>query len=249
MAKLHELLAADSTAKAQSDKCRSDLLNTFEKKRHLFGEKNVTFQPSEEGALAVTEDQSDLQTTVRSELKWLAEIWARSLDVDYQIAESNMEARADVVMDDGSTLLRDVPATALLELEKRAGEMHALVSAIPTLDPAKGFRLDADKGAGIYRSREVNKTRTKKMQKPLVLYPATPEHPAQTQLITEDVSIGTIREQEWSGLLTPADKADMLSRAEALRRALKQARSRANEAAAVGDRVGDLLLAYVFGTK
>lgn len=29
MAKLHELLAADSTAKAQSDKCRADLLNTF----------------------------------------------------------------------------------------------------------------------------------------------------------------------------------------------------------------------------
>lgn len=33
MAKLHELLAAEGTAKGQAEKCRADLLITFDKKR------------------------------------------------------------------------------------------------------------------------------------------------------------------------------------------------------------------------
>lgn len=247
MAKLHELLAAEGTAKTQADKCRSDLLNTFDKKRHLFGEKVVTFQPSADGAQAVTEEQSDLQSTVKTELRWIADIWSKALDAAFQIAESNMGARADVILDNGEVLMRDVPATALLELEKRAGEVHALVTAIPTLDPAKGFKPDPDRGEGIFRAREEVRTRTKKTVRPIVKYEATKEHPAQVDLIQEDIPIGQIRAQEWSGLITPADKADMLTRAEELRRALKTARARANEAPAATMKIGKSLFGYVFG--
>jgi hypothetical protein len=246
MAKLHELLAAESTVKTQADKCRSDLLNTFEKKRHLFGEKVVTFLPNTDGAPAVTEEQSDLQTTVKTELKWIGDIWSKALDAAFQIAHSNMGARADVVLDDGTVLLSAVPATALLELEKRAGEIHGLVSAIPTLDPAKGFKEDPDRGVGVYRARDDNRVRTKKITRPMVKYEATKEHPAQVDLVQEDVAIGTIRAQEWSGLITPGDKADMLARAEELRRALKTARSRANEAPAATETVGAKVFGFVF---
>lgn len=248
MAKLHELLAAESTVKAQADKVRADLSNTFDKKRHLFGEKIVTFVPNTEGAAPVTEEQSDLQSTVRTELRWISDLWAKAVDAAYQIAESNMAARADVVLDNGTVLLKNMPATALLELEKRAGEIHALVTTIPTLDPAKGFKPDSDKGQGIFKAREVTKTRTKKTIRPIVKYEATKEHPAQVDLINEDLPIGTIREQEWSGLITPAEKADMLTRAEELRRALKTARSRANEATAATDKVASKLFSYVFGS-
>lgn len=247
MAKLHELLAAEGTVKTQADKCRSDLINTFEKKRHLFGEKVVTFQPSTDGAEKVTEEQSDLQTTAKQELRWIAGIWTKALDAAFQIAESNMAARADVVLDSGVTLLTGVPATALLELEKRAAEIQALVTAIPTLDPAKGFKPDPDRGDGIYKAREVRKTRTKKIVRPLVKYEATKEHPAQVDMVPEDVPVGTILEQEWSGLLTPAEKADMLARAEEVRRALKMARSRANEAEAAKVAVAQGIFTYVLG--
>src|SRR5215510_13480155 len=117
MAKLHELLAAEGTVKTQADKVRTDLINTFEKKRHLFGEKIVTFTPNTEGAVAVTEEQSDLQATVKKELSWIADIWSKSIDVAYQVSQSNMDARADVVLDDGTILLKNVPAIALLDLE------------------------------------------------------------------------------------------------------------------------------------
>src|SRR5262245_56093581 len=249
MAKLHELIAANGTAKAQADKCRADLLNTFDKKRHHFGQKLVTFTPSEGDGGTVTEEQSDLVTTVRQELAWLACIWTKALDLSHQVNEANTRGIADVVLDDGTVLLKGVQGTSLLELEKRVSEMHALVSAIPTLDPAKGFSPDEQRGTDIHKSREVTKTRTRKAQRPLVLYPATTEHPAQTQLITEDIPVGTIREVEWSGLLTVAQKGDMLERVENLKRAVLTARCRANEVEAKDTAVGATLLGYVLTGK
>jgi hypothetical protein len=53
---------------------------------------------------------------------------------------------------------------------------------------------------------------------------------------------------EWSSLITPALKADLLERSEALFRAITQARSRANdiEVDAKSHKIGKVLLGYVF---
>ncbi len=249
MTHLHELLAVDGNLKGQAEKVRTDMTSSFDKKRHLFTEKLVTFTPQEDGAVGVTEEQLDLQSTVRRELKWVADIWAQAIDVSASIAEANTRARADVILDDGTVVFTGLPATALLELEKRLSEVQNLVQAVPTLDPAKGFSADAHREKGIYKARDDVKTRTKKVQRPIVLYDATPEHPAQTQLISEDVPVGTIRTQEWSGLLTPLEKSEMLERVEALRRAVKAARSRANEVEITQGKLGEKLFQYVFDGK
>ena len=248
MAKLHELLAVDGNLKSQADKTRTELMNTFEKKTHHFTEKTVTFKPFEEGADTVTESQLDIQTTVTKELKWLSDFLIKSLDVSYQVAEANTIARADVILDDGNILLSRVPATSLLELEKRMKELHDFVVAIPTLDPSKGFRPDPDRGSDIFKARQEDKTRTKKIQKPLTLAPATDKHPAQVQLVTEDIPVGTITTLEWSGLITVAAKGDMLYRVESLTRAIKQARSRANDSYVdtSAQKIGAELIGYVF---
>lgn len=247
--KQHELLAVEGQLKSQSATTRADLKATFEKKRHLFEEKRSTFVPVEEGAPPVVEQQSDIQTNVHDELKWLASLWSKAIDVSLWVAVGNQTAKADVVLDDGTTLLTAVPATALLELEKRANEILELAKSIPTLDPAKGFREAPDRGAHIYAAREVTKTRTKKTQRPLVLYPATPEHPAQTQLVVEDVLTGRVTEQEWSGLITPARKGEIINRVETLARAIKQARQRANEndLGTDGPKAGKAIFDYLFG--
>ena len=71
MPKLHELLAIESNLETQAAKVRADLANTFEKKRHLFEEKRLLFTPNTEGAQVVTEQQTDIQTTVQKELAWV----------------------------------------------------------------------------------------------------------------------------------------------------------------------------------
>ena len=247
MSKLHELLAVESALENQATKCRGELSDTFAKKRHLFEEKRVTFQPIAEGAPAETEIQSDLQTTVAGELKWIEGIIVKSLNASYQVACANTKAMADIVLEDDTVIASNVPATALLELEKRVVEVKTLVESIPTLDPAKGFQPDEMRGVGIYKAREITKPRTRKQKKVYIKYEATKEHPAQTELVDEDQLTGKIHEQEWSGLITPATKAEMINRVEILSRAVRRARSRANEVEVTRQQIGEALLRYVFG--
>lgn len=241
--------------RAQAEKTRSELKGTFEKKQRHFSEKIVTFLPVEEGVEPVTEEQLELQTSIRQELSWISGHINKALDTAFQVAVGNTVARADVVLEDGegntTTLLKDIPATSLLELEKRVKEIHDLVAAIPTLDPTRGFREDPQRTNNIrgtvYRARDEVKPRTKKIQKPMTLAQATDKHPAQVQLISEDVLTGRVQTQEWSGLITPAEKGDMLDRVETLARAVKRARSRANDTEVDQTRkIGRILTDYVF---
>jgi hypothetical protein len=119
MSKLHELLAVEGNLEGQAHKCRGELMSTFEKKRHHFGEKRVTFTANTEGAQPVTEEQSDIQTTVAKEIEWINGIIAKSVDASHHIDIANCTAKADIVTEDGETILQNVPATALLQLEKR----------------------------------------------------------------------------------------------------------------------------------
>lgn len=252
MAKLHELLATNPSVEAQSAKVLADLSNTFSKKAHLFGETIVTTTNIEGDAAPVTETQSSAQTTVHKELKWVSDIIAKSFDVNFQIDKANTQAVADIALEDGTILISAVPATALLQLEKSLRKVQDLAFTIPTLDPAKGFEPDANKGAGYYKARSVNKIKTKKINSVLTLAPATDKFPAQVQVFAEDVKVADVVQNEWSSLITPAEKADIIDRVEQLIRAVKQARSRANEQEqdTLTSKIGLKLLNYVFvGSK
>lgn len=248
MAKIHELLAVDKNLKGQATKNRLDLQNTFEKKRTHFSEKLITFTPIEEGASPETTEQLAIQTTVAQEIAWISGFLAKAIDSSYAIDLANVEAKGDIVLEDGSTLISGVPATALLQLEKRMKEVHDLVKVIPTLDPSKGFKTAPDREKGIFAARDVFKDRTQKKDVYITITPATDKFPAQVAKETNDIKVGTIREQEWSSLITPATKADLLTRTEELIRAIEKARSRANntEIDAKANKIGGELLDYIF---
>lgn len=251
MAKLHELLAVDKNLSKQADSTRADLINTFKNKKNHFTEKLTTFEPVADGAPAVTEEQLGLQTTVEKELEWISEHISKALDVSHQICVANTTAKADIILEDGTILHKDIPATSLLELEGSMNQVRELIITIPTLDPARGFEPAPGRGPGIYVARDVIRNRTHKISKPLVLYPANEKHPAQVQLVTEDVVLGAVKTKEWSGLLTTADKGAMLNRVEVLVRAIKKARARANEIPieVAGNKIGGSLLKFVFEAK
>jgi hypothetical protein len=250
MPKVHELLAVQGNINGQTQKLRTDLMATFEKKKHLFQETLQTFQSTEEGkdSTPQVESQQSIQTSVLKEINWISQKLVKMIDIGHQVDIGNTQAKADVTLEDGTTLLRDIPATTLLWLEKRISEWKDLILSIPTLDPAKGFSLDTSRGKGIYKAREVNKPRTRKTKEVIQLSPATDKHPAQVQLIDIDKNIGTIKEQEWSSMITPALKADLLDNVEKLDRAVKAARSKANEQEVAKDagKIGSDLLEFIF---
>lgn len=247
MAKLHELLAVEANLRGQAEVTRKDLMNTFEKKRVHFSEVLVTFKSNQEGVPDKEEGRLGLQTTVNKELLWISEKIKAALDAGYQIDVANTMAKADVIMEDGTSLLKDIPATSLLQLEKRIKEIQELVMQIPTLDPSKGFEPDPSKGPGIFKARDVEKPRTEKQFKHIVMVPPTDKHPAQVKELMDDKQIGIILQQEWSSLITVAEKGDMIDRVESLLRAVKKARSRANEQEVDvrQHRIGNAILDYI----
>lgn len=245
--KLHELLAISDPLKTQANKTLADLSKTFHDKRHLFESKILQFTSSVEGIPSGVESQSDIQSTVAKEIDWISQHLAKAFDSDYQISCANTEAKADIVLDNGTVFMTGVPATALLELEKNIAKIHGLVNTIPTLDPAKGFTVD-EQNNGLFVARPVTKLRTKKVNDVLVKYPATVEHPAQTELVVKDIPTGTITEQEWSGLITPSRKSELLAKVETISRAVRQARARANEQEVdKTKKIGEPILHFIFG--
>lgn len=156
---------------------------------------------------------------------------------------TNTRARADVVVE-GRTLIKDAPATYLLFLEKQLSDLATFVDALPVLDDSDAWT--EDKGARVYRADAVKTHRTRKVQRPIVLAPATDKHPAQTQLITEDVIDGHWTTIKMSGALEPKRKKAIRRRLERLSDAVKMAREKANSVAAEEVEVGDTMLAYLF---
>ena len=251
MAKLHELLAVAKSITGQATHKRTELMATFDKKRHLFSKKLITFKPIAEGAPDEIREQSDIQSTVRDELDWIKTAMVKAIDAGYAIDKANTEAVADIVLEDGTSLATGIPATALLQLEHRIKELAELLKVVPTLDPAKGFKLDPETGAGVYKAIDVHKVSTKKVEDFVTTVAATVQHPAQVVKVTKDEKVGTILEQEWSSLITPAEKADLLDRCENLLRSVTAARSRANDAQLEQstNKIGDKLLSYVLGAS
>jgi hypothetical protein len=247
MPKLHELLAVESNHENQASKNRLDLANTFEKKRSHFQETRRTFTGLAEGSTPRVEEVSEIQTTVKRELEWITPYLVKNIDVSHQVDVANTLARADIVDDDGNVIAKDVPATSLLQLEKRTKEIRELLNAIPTLDPTKGFKEDSTRGSGYFQARDVETERKQKQKKRYELAAATKEHPCQAVLVDEDIPIGTIRTQEWSSMLTPAKKSELLERIDDLTRYVKRARARANEHEidVAGAKIGKKLLDYV----
>lgn len=248
MPKLHMLLGVQDSIKGQASKKMADLKSIFTGKRHLLEETRTSFQPNAEGGQLEITEQSDIQTTVIKEIKWVSKDLARALDIGFQVDLANTMAKANLVTDTGLLLAKDVPATALMQLSHQVANIKELILAIPTLDPARGYAQDPDREVGIYRARDVRKEKTQKTDRVITLAPPTPQHPAQVTLKTIDAPVGHILEQRWSSMITPAQKSELLDQVEIVTVAIKEAKSEANETVLdLGHaKIGQALLNFIF---
>jgi hypothetical protein len=154
-------------------------------------------------------------------------------DVIIQKESANSHAVESIIVQDDNgadiTLVTGVPVSVLVQLqnilEKTFTEVYEL---IPTLDPAKHWTLNESKGDGSYISEASSRMSTKKIARPITLSPATDKHPAQVQLIQEDITAGKWITVNYSGKITPAEKSVMLGRVRILQDAIGKAKARAN---------------------
>ena len=249
MPKIHELIAADSDRQQIANSLADEAVVTFAKKTdHFMGQTRriEMFDEAREGENV--EDVKEIVTTVEEKLDHVWDGLYRAYDVAATKENSNTstEARANVIVA-GTTVLENVPATVLLQLERELKKLKNLYAAIPTLDPAYAWEPDetAEK-PGVFRvANDQVQLRTEKELDKKILYDATEHHPAQVETFTVDRPVGKIITTRISGAVTPARKAEWLRRISELATAVKEARQRANSAEAIEMTVGAQIRTFI----
>lgn len=241
MGKLHELLAVEPDLKAAAQREVSAIKGLFAQGQvRLLGEVRI-YAPLDETGDKFPDEITELATTVEAELAGFELAYGPWIDAAIQKEATNQQASATILID-GEEMIT-LPATGLLNLEGKLAEIRKAYDAIPTLDPTEQWTFD--KARGHYMSRERTSFRTKKLPRRFVKAEATKEHPAQVEVWTEDVRVGTWRKIVHSGMMTPVDKEERLRRIDLLIRVVRQARQRANTAEVVPIAVAERLFDYI----
>lgn len=241
--KLNQVLAIERTVKGRAHG-KITSLHHSSKHANLFNGLAKTYEPKDEDGEAFPPESQLVQLTVPSVLKDVRRALVELFDVTATKDKANSAAVADVVLD-GKTLLAAVPATTLIFLEKQLTDLNTFVSELPTLDPAQEWHKD--EATALWKTAPQKTHKTKKVQRPIVLYQATEHHPAQTQLITEDVIVGHWSTVKHSGAMLEREKATLLDRIERLLKAVKYAREQANQQPAPDVLVGEAIFGYLYG--
>jgi hypothetical protein len=221
-------------------------LHKATQKQELFEGHLKTYKPlvEDDPNARIPPQAKKVQLIAREALATAAKQLTELFDVTATKDWANLQAKSDVVVD-GQVLLKDVPATYLLFLDKQLSDLMKFVSSICELDPGVDWR--ADPATGQYRGDPVHTQRTEKKQRAIVLYDATEHHPAQTQLITEDQVVGYWESTRFSGAIGKDDKQRILDRVRKLADAVKEALEKANMVEVTEQRPGATVFAYLFG--
>lgn len=242
MSKLNQVIAVESGVKKKTNETMSTIYKAVQHPA-MFDGFNKTYKPINENGDQYPPEKKLVQLTAPDVVKEATRALSELFDVTATKDFANCAAKADVVVDD-LVILNQVPVTYLLFLEKQLTDLHTLVAKLPVLDPAETWNYDAN--SNMYRTETTSTIRTAKEQQALVLYPATDKHPAQTQLITKDVTVGTWEQVKFSGAFPKPVKEKLLMRIEKLQKAVKYAREEANtvnyQDVSVGNKVFDWIL-------
>lgn len=247
MGKLHEILAVESDLEGHYKRIVGETTNVFTKGEHFSGAHKTLnmFDEARQREAEAAEQHQEMVTTVKRKLDYTEDAIVRYLDVVLQKESTNQEAKADIEIN-GQVLATSVPATFLLGLENKLKYIRAMYEAIPTLPPAIEWKKDESMGDDVYVAvHEEKANKTEKVIKHQVLVQPTKEHPAQIEKWTQDTPVGVFSIRRWSGMISPREKMEFLTRIDTLLRAVKEARQRANCQEVIKRNIGEKLFQYI----
>lgn len=210
----------------------------------LYAGQIRTYAPRDDEGERRPDESQKVQLKATDVLTELAEQLTRHWDLALWRDEGNTRARADVEVD-GQVILRDVPATFLLFLEKQLNDWRTAVTKLPTLATDQSWELS--EASGLYQTPPVKSASTRKVLRNHVKSQATDKHPAQVHTYEEDVPVGDWTTIRLSGALTVRHQRVLVDRLDKLADAVKSARERANLVEVDEVRAGDALFGYLLG--
>ncbi|GLY87687.1 hypothetical protein [Actinoallomurus iriomotensis] len=242
MAKLNQIIAVEKGVKSGSLRDLTDAHHGLQKPALLAGISRV-YQPKDEEGEQLPPESTRVQVKAEEVIRRTSEVMTRLFDVTATKDWANCTAKADITVD-GRTLLRDVPVSYLLFLEKQLTDLHTFVKKLPVLDAAEAWSFD--ESADCWKTEPVRTNRTKKVPRNHVKAEATDKHPAQVEVYYEDVTVGYWTTTKFSGALPARRINELIDRVERLQRAVKFAREEANGAEVTDQRTGDAIFGYLF---
>jgi hypothetical protein len=245
MQKLNQVIAVEKGIKGR---IQGDIVNGVYhtlQKSDLFNGFVKGYRPDAEDGEKLPEERKQVQYKVEDLLRQVEIGMTELMDISATKDYANCKAKGDVVVD-GTVLVEAVPATFLLFMEKTLTDFHTTLRALPTLDVSESWSLDPNQN--LYKTDKVDTVKTKKILKPVVLYPATDKHPAQVEKVTEDVRVGVWSNIRISGAIPVPRKEALVEKCEKLIKAVKYARESANEETAESVRIGNKFFSYLLGS-
>jgi hypothetical protein len=240
--KLNQVIALVQGKKSRAAKMLTDLHQGWQKER--ISGLIRTYQPKEDGGETFPSESKMVQVSVLPALIPVQKELSDFYNIVATQEKGNTTAVADVIVE-GQAILACVPVSLLLFLEKQLVDIHTLIGSLPTLSDDKTWSWDTAKSCWVTDVEQTAKGQKK--IKPIVKYDATKEHPAQTDLITVDETVGYWSTVHLSGALPKDRKIVMIQKVERLQDAVKVAREVANGLEVVQEKVmGDSVLNYIF---
>lgn len=242
MTKLSQIIAVEKGVKSETARHVTDLHRDVQKPQLLSGISR-SYQPRADEGDQLPSESTRVQVSAEDVLGDVAKTMTRLFDVTLTKDHANTEARADVTVD-GDTILRGVPVTYLLFLEKQLTDLHTFAAKLPVLDPSEEWSFDEARSCFV--TPPAKTVRSKKVPRNHVLAEATKEHPAQVQVFMEDVPEGDWTTVKFSGALPATRVRELLDRVVKLQHAVKYAREEANTHEVDDQAAGEAVFSYLF---
>jgi hypothetical protein len=242
MPKLNQIIAISAGKKSQTHKTITEAYQNLQKASLLEGISR-TYKPKDDEGEQLPPEKKTVQLKVKESIGSVGAALTELFDVVATQDHANCLAKANVLVDNVA-VLKDVPVTTLLFLEKQLVDIHTFVEKLPTLDPGEVWNYNPD--VDQYASESYQTTKTKKVLKNHVKAEATKEHPAQVETYTEDVVVGYWTTVKFSAAIPAKEKNEILDRVRKLQEAVKCAREEANGMEVESKRIGGAVLQYIF---
>lgn len=222
--KLNQIIALVAGKKTRIQKFLTGIHHGWKEER-LKGISR-TYSPKDEEGEQLPPEVRSVQIRVNQSINSIREQMADFINIVASQEIANTTAKANLIIDEEMEIVRDVPVTVLLFLEKQLVDLRTLIEHLPTLPRDKEWTYDKNRNCYVSTIEQTN--RTKKVPKPIVKYPATTEHPAQTEMVMDDIIVGQWSTTHFSGALPESELEIMLTRVTKLLEAVKVARELAN---------------------
>jgi hypothetical protein len=244
VAKLNQIIAVlngNTGRKTVCQKAVTAVYQTLQKTASFVGLARA-YRPLTEDGEKFPAENKIVAANVPDLLQQARAAWTVLFDTVATQDVANTLARADVVVDD-VVIVSGVPVTHLMFLEKQLTDIHTALQAIPTLSDELQWQFSAN--SNCWETVPTDTAKVKKVEKPMILYEATKEHPAQVKITTDDIITGYWSTKHLCGAMPKQEKVKLLARILELLDGVRKAREQANEMQVTDVKFGDAIFDYV----